>query len=205
MIRRATQNRRQQFAFTLIELMIAMAIGLLLLGGLVVVFTSSQNAVREAQDLSRFQENLRFASDFVVRDIRNAGFRDEANLLISEWEEIGSSYVNIGEGFLEVRYAGRGSCNEDFGAIGVAINRYEVQNNVLLCNGDRLVSGVTGLSARPIYPSAAVSQTCPGTCIGVILDITFDGGRSGPVPLALKAIFRNPVLEALFAEEVAGT
>lgn len=200
MIMSLAQGRERQRAFTLIELMVTMLIGVLLLGGIVVVFVSSQNSVREAQDLSRLQENLRFASDFVVRDVRNAGFRDEANLLITDWQNIGSNYVNYGNGFLEVRYAGRGSCNEDFGAIRVVTNRYEVQNNVLLCNGDRLVSGVTAFSARPIFPVAATIQDCPGTCIGVVLGITFDGGRVGPVPVELKAIFRNPVLEDLFAE-----
>jgi type IV pilus assembly protein PilW len=60
--------------FTVIELMVAMAISLLLLGGVVAIFTSSKTTYERVERLSRTQENGRFALDAIVRDIRSAGY-----------------------------------------------------------------------------------------------------------------------------------
>lgn len=58
---------------SLIELMIAMAIGVVLLLGLVQVFAASRTAYQLSEGLARVQENGRFAVDFLQRDIRMAG------------------------------------------------------------------------------------------------------------------------------------
>lgn len=58
---------------TLIELMVALAIGSLLLLGLVQVFAASRTAYTTAEGMGRVQENARFAIDFLQRDIRMAG------------------------------------------------------------------------------------------------------------------------------------
>lgn len=58
---------------SLIELMIAMAIGLVLLLGLVQVFGASRTAYQLSEGLARVQENGRFAVDYLQRDIRMAG------------------------------------------------------------------------------------------------------------------------------------
>jgi len=60
--------------FTIVELMVAMAISLLLLGGVVAIFTSSKTTYERVERLSRTQENGRFALDAIVRDIRSAGY-----------------------------------------------------------------------------------------------------------------------------------
>lgn len=59
---------------TLIEMMIAMLISLFLLGGVVQIFISSKQSYRTGEDSSRLQENGRFATDIMARDIRMAGF-----------------------------------------------------------------------------------------------------------------------------------
>lgn len=58
---------------SLIELMIALAIGTVLVLGLVQVFAASRAAYQMSEGLSRVQENARFAMDFVQRDLRMAG------------------------------------------------------------------------------------------------------------------------------------
>lgn len=65
---------RREHGFTVIELMVAMAISLLLLGGVVAIFTSSKTTYERVERLSRIQENGRFALDAIVRDIRSAGY-----------------------------------------------------------------------------------------------------------------------------------
>lgn len=60
--------------FSLIELMVAMALSLVLLGGVLAIFASSRKTFETNDRLSRIQENGRFALDSIVRDIRAAGY-----------------------------------------------------------------------------------------------------------------------------------
>lgn len=64
---------RWQSGFSLIELMIALAIGSVLVVGLIQVFSASRAAYQLSQGIARNQENARFALDFLQRDIRMAG------------------------------------------------------------------------------------------------------------------------------------
>lgn len=66
---------RNQQGLTLVELMIAMLLGLFLLGGLLQIFISSRHTSTMQEGLSRLQENGRFAIDFLARDIRLAGYK----------------------------------------------------------------------------------------------------------------------------------
>lgn len=70
-LRRASRSR--QAGLSLIELMIALLIGLLLLLGVVQVFSASSNAYRLAKAQARLQEGGRFAMDYLSRDLRMAG------------------------------------------------------------------------------------------------------------------------------------
>jgi type IV pilus assembly protein PilW len=65
---------RKQIGLSLIELMIAIALGLILLTGVIQVFLSSKNVYTSQQALSRVQETGRLAIDFLSRDIRMAGY-----------------------------------------------------------------------------------------------------------------------------------
>lgn len=65
---------RGQSGFGLVELMIAMTLGLVLLGGIGYLFIGSRAAFRTTDNLSRMQENARFALDTMSRDIRMAGY-----------------------------------------------------------------------------------------------------------------------------------
>ena len=57
---------------SLIEMMIALAIGTFLILGLARVFSASRTAYQLSEGVSRVQENGRFAIDFIQRDLRNA-------------------------------------------------------------------------------------------------------------------------------------
>jgi type IV pilus assembly protein PilW len=60
--------------FSIIELMVAMLIGILLLGGLIQIFILSRTNYRVQQSLNYMQENLRFAASEVGYSVRMAGF-----------------------------------------------------------------------------------------------------------------------------------
>ncbi len=67
-------NKTYQTGMTLIEIMIALLIGAFLLGGVLQIFINSKQTYRMQENLSRLQENGRFAMEFLARDIRMAGY-----------------------------------------------------------------------------------------------------------------------------------
>lgn len=60
--------------FSMVELLIALTIGLLLLAGLSAIFVNSSEANRELQKTAQQVENGRYAIDILSRDLRHAGF-----------------------------------------------------------------------------------------------------------------------------------
>lgn len=60
--------------FSLVELMVAMALSLILLAGVLAIFASSRTTYETTDRLSRIQENGRFALDLLTRDLRSAGY-----------------------------------------------------------------------------------------------------------------------------------
>ncbi|MDP1664342.1 MAG: PilW family protein [Methylobacter sp.] len=69
------QSKSPQTGFTLIELMIAMLLGVFLTGGIIQIFIGSRQTYRMQENLSRLQENGRFVMDFITRDNRMMGFQ----------------------------------------------------------------------------------------------------------------------------------
>ncbi len=64
----------RQRGLTLVELMIAMAIGILMLLGVSLLFTQNKQSYRQNEEIARIQENARFAIEELSRDISMAGF-----------------------------------------------------------------------------------------------------------------------------------
>src|SRR5690554_2286947 len=59
--------------FTLVELLIALVLGLLLVAGVGSVFLANQNAYRTNVALGAVQESARTSFEFLAREIRSAG------------------------------------------------------------------------------------------------------------------------------------
>ena len=69
-VRRAQALQR---GFSLIELMVAMVIGLVVLGAVTGIFLSSQRAYRTTEGLGRVQESMQFGFELMAGDLREAG------------------------------------------------------------------------------------------------------------------------------------
>lgn len=65
---------KQARGFSLVELMVAMTLSLILLGGVIAIFSSSRTTYETTDRLSRIQESGRFALDSMVRDLRATGY-----------------------------------------------------------------------------------------------------------------------------------
>ena len=65
---------RKSNGFSLVEVMVALTIGLFLLGGLTAIFINSSQANHELQKTAQQIENGRYAIATVSQDLRLAGF-----------------------------------------------------------------------------------------------------------------------------------
>lgn len=199
--------RTVQSGLTLIELLIALVLTLFLAGGAVTMHLVSRDAFLDAEQLSRIQENVRFASDYVTRDIRTAGFRDEGSLRAGHELQIRQQYLDIAEtgGVLTIRYAGRGHCSEAFDEFRLVENQYAVNDaGELACRGrsvtasspgDTLITaqdwgptyglarGLRGITFEKICPDGGSDCPCnlvdhfESSCIGVRVGMAFEGQR----------------------------
>ena len=67
-------KEKKQKGITLVELMVAMVIGLILTAGILQLFVSNKQTYRVTENMSRLQENGRFAIHFLTSDIRMADY-----------------------------------------------------------------------------------------------------------------------------------
>jgi len=73
-IRRLDARFTQQSGVSLVELMIALVISLILLGGVIQIMSSSKDSYNVQEGTSRLQQNARFAIDRIVQDVGAAGY-----------------------------------------------------------------------------------------------------------------------------------
>ena len=68
-----TMSCRNKKGFTLIEMLIAMTLGLLVTGAAIGVFNYSQNSYNVQEDIAAMQQDVRVAKTLIERDLRMAG------------------------------------------------------------------------------------------------------------------------------------
>lgn len=91
---------RRQAGMSLVEIMVALTISLLLLAGVVQIFTGSKQAYRNNEALARVQENGRFAIDLLGSDLRMGGFWGCAQV---ENEHFQNNLDPAGAGYVDVK------------------------------------------------------------------------------------------------------
>jgi type IV pilus assembly protein PilW len=79
--RNTFRGRRRSAGFTLVELMVALVLGLIVTGAALAMFLTNQRVYNTTESLGRVQENVRTAYELMARDIReSAGNPCEAGL-----------------------------------------------------------------------------------------------------------------------------
>ncbi len=167
---------------SLIELMVALAIGSLLILGLVQVFAASRAAYTTSEGMGRVQENGRFAIDFLQRDIRMAGHfgcvNDQAH-----WVKGAGDLVN---------HLGAATASLNF---GVSITGYEATSTA---PGNAVTIGAAAAGWSPALPMTLSPAPRPGsdiialrylaeegipintlTAVGTETQVAFPSGRAG--------------------------
>jgi len=97
-INKNLNNKHRQSGFSLIELMVAVTLGLFLMTALVEVLLSGNRSFTSANHLSRLQENGRMATSMIVTDLKRAGYMGGNS-------EVGNILGNLGPETPEI------SCN----------------------------------------------------------------------------------------------
>jgi type IV pilus assembly protein PilW len=96
--------RQVQRGVTLIEIMIALVVGLILTGGILQVFASSQQTNRVHEAISRMQETGRMALEVISRDARMADFwgcaADIGNVT-NNLNSAGAGYIDFAAGGID--------------------------------------------------------------------------------------------------------
>lgn len=72
-MKKTSRQPERMRGFTLVELMVAMTIGLIILAAVSTLFVSSKQTYSTQDRLARLQENARFAMQFIIKDLRLAG------------------------------------------------------------------------------------------------------------------------------------
>lgn len=112
---------KKQHGLSLIELMVAMLLGLFLMGAVVQVTLNSKSAFTTEKELSALQESARYAAEYVAREIRMAGYlgcsTSTANVA-NAINNSASSWSMMGPGLQGYEHeAGTNNYPADFGAI----------------------------------------------------------------------------------------
>ncbi|MCP3675342.1 MAG: pilus assembly protein PilW, partial [Gammaproteobacteria bacterium] len=73
-MRQLVIKRNLYSGMTLVEIMIALVLSLVLIGGIITVFIANKATFRSQEGLAQLQENGRMALSILTNDIRNAGY-----------------------------------------------------------------------------------------------------------------------------------
>ena len=120
----------KQHGFSLTELMVAMALGLVLMGGVMLVFDNTKRAYKYQAGLSQVQEQGRFAISFLSSSLRVAGYPGDT--------PPGGNKIEGTDGIVDtvtVRLMKDFDCR-DQATGGIAVNRFRIDGDNLECSGD---------------------------------------------------------------------
>lgn len=145
--------------FSLVEILVAMTLGVVLLGGAVAIFASSKDSYRLQENIAGMQENGRYAIQALRRGVEMAGYpriRDVTPFIVADASGglvdangdtltgIGATANNDGNNgsdTVTIQYRSRGTtADRDCLGVGITngrmiINQYFIDNNELRCRG----------------------------------------------------------------------
>ncbi len=137
---------RRQKGLTIVELMVGLVLGLFLLAGVIQVFVSSKQAFRTNEGLSRVQESGRFAMEFLLRDIRQAGFKGSCT------SEVNNLLNTASPSYSEALYSLDGGIfgwNDTAGTQSGTMVGYQNSTDVVLLKHAARASGATASGNTP--------------------------------------------------------
>lgn len=186
--------RRTEFGFTLVELMVAMLLGLVITGAALQLFLSNQQTFRLQKTLSGLEEDGQMVLRYLAADLRNAGRGDA---IIGVFGGLNMDRTENGANgtsdTISVQYLSLWDCqgsdltNEGANPEGqLATSTYYVENETLFCDSD-MTAGTTALLSgiESVQFMYGVDRTTDGE-LGVTNYVTADGLTSSDVVVAVR-------------------
>ena len=145
----------KQSAFTLLEMMIAMVIGLIILSGVIMAYLSSKQTHLLTNEMIAVNDNGRFAANYLTKDLQKAGWintdinsSEGHSLTLPVSKLTNNEAVSGGKNSdsITIRYYGDADCIGTAPTDGVVENTYKLAATSslpeLLCNGASLIKNV---------------------------------------------------------------
>jgi len=137
---------KHQDGFTLIEMMISMAIASFLLLVIMVMFSSTSQSRRLQTSLSGLNESGRFAISVLGRDLRMAGYKDDDWLTgaLPNTLVVANGAPEVGGDSITIQYEAAKDCNYVDTPAGMAVNAYALNmaTFALECNGQPIIDDI---------------------------------------------------------------
>lgn len=126
-------TRQKQHGFSLIEMMVALLIGLFLMGGVISVYVSSSQSSKVNEGLRTIQENGRYALMTLRESIQMAGYVSsyDPSVIITPFVSAGT-----GDNKVAVTFEGNLDCEGEAVTATFVENTYSIKNGNLICNGN---------------------------------------------------------------------
>lgn len=172
----------QQKGFTIVELMIAGTLGLLLIAGVIQLFTSSNKNFTMQEELANLQEDGRFAMIFLENEIQQGGWINDWSISVPPAVNMTNSSDGAINDSVAISYAvpingvANRDCNGAVVASGVIENRFYVggaNGEELMCQGNGggavaqpLIDGVKGFQ---VLYGVETNNVCPDGVINSYL------------------------------------
>lgn len=179
--------------FSLVELMIALALSVFLLGGAILLASSGSGSARDAERMARAQENLRFVSNFLVQEFRMTGsFPLVQNAPPTFFTQLSASSVRV-------TYEASTNCLGETTAAtnGIATNTYSLVGNQLRCDGGQgqvgaMLEGIADL----LFTSTLAGDGV--TPLGLTIEVSLEDDPFPDITYSFVVAFRNPVIRQAF-------
>jgi len=216
---RTALTQRRQHGFTLLELMVAITVGLFLLGALLTVQQTNRSAFVSQNQLAQLQDNQRMAMSIMADVVQSSGYYPDPNVNVAATilpaaapfavsQPITGTYNAAAPGdTLSVRYAtasGDGVLNcsglsNTSGATAVYVNTFSVVAGQLICtmNGTQYVL-ISGVSNFNVFYGVKTNLAAVGNNVSTYLNASqmTAANWQNVVSVMVRLTFNNPLYVA---------
>jgi len=180
--------RTRQAGFTLVEMMVAVTIGLIVLVGMTASFVNLKNTFRSQDKLAQFQDNERLAMSILTTSLNEAGFHP--NPMVAASTEIMSSAPTIGPSMAAgVGLMGAAATGTVSQSLGIAYAA-PAGSDLMSCLGTNNAAGTATASVRNTF---YVDTTTNMLMCSVLVnngtsDAMANGGTAQPLISGIQSI-----------------
>lgn len=147
----------RQTGLTLVEILVALTLGVFILGGVMQISSANKEAQRLQGEINFVQTNLRTATHMLTHDIQMAGFKTDMTKDLPAPRLVAVESGGTDDDEITIAFQSNTDClGQDtpaaaVGQVRTAVNRYFTENLRLMCQGNGharslpLVDGVEGM------------------------------------------------------------